>query len=501
MTAYWSRREFLAAGAALALGAPSHRWQQPRGTTARRLSASARRALGFPVPAEHFHGDSSAAAGFQVKEAPPRRHPRETRDDRRPVDWRALGRSLSRFADLRRHFIFEYYPWYAAMPYAHWEENLRHPPVDIAASSVPLLGAYDSGDVRVIEQHARWIAEAGAGAINISWWGRDDVINTRVHLIMDVMRAHDIHVAFHLEPYADDRVGRYASDIMYLLHEYGTRRRWDAFLLLEDANGKGGPVFKSFRAIVPPTSTDCLGVTRAVPDYVPDEAWRRQTDLLRTELRHDFDSVLLLGDALDTTRTAACGLDGVAVYDAFVRPSQWSSIAAGFTERDLLFSFNINPGFDKYPARGPQDVCFRPVPFEPPVGPVDWSDPVVRPAAEAASRNRILESARTTLGIQINRALANARRGFLLAYVNTFNEWHEGTAFEPARDFASLTPEERAIGYHNPTDGRWRLDLLQVLLNELRTGASNPVPEPVRRLRAGQGAQSTPAGRVPKPPA
>jgi hypothetical protein len=475
MTERWTRRAFLAAGLGLPFTAAAQR-TSVRARTAGALSASARRALGLPVPREHYRGESSIAAEARSGSLLlRRRQPGESqgaRARRRPTDWSALGRGLSQFRDLRRHFIFEYYPWYSALPYQHWDENLRTPPVDIAASSVPLLGAYDSGDVRVIEQHARWLAESGAGAINLSWWGRNNVIDTRVHLIMDVMRAHDIHVAFHLEPYADDRIHQYSSDVMYLLNEYGARRRWDAFLLLEHADGRSGPVFKSFRAILPPTSTDCLGITRAVPDFAPDDAWRRQTDHVRTELRHDFDHLWLFGDSIDATRTGACGLDGVAVYDAFVSPPAWSSIAAGFSRRGLLFSFNINPGFDKYPARGPQDVCFEPIPFEPPVGSVDWADPAARAAVEDASRDRILESARTTLDVQRSATLTNARQGFLLTYINTFNEWHEGTAFEPARAYASLTPEERAIGYHNPTNGRWRLELLASVLGDVQAGAS-----------------------------
>jgi hypothetical protein len=475
MTGRWTRRAFLASGLGLPLAAAAQ-GLPVRVPAALTLSASARRALGFPVPRELYRGESSVAAAvrsgpFQLRRRKPG-EPRGPQARRRPTDWVALGRGLSQFRDLRRHFLFEYYPWYSALPYQHWEENFRNPPVDIAASSVPLLGAYDSGDVRVIEQHARWLAESGAGAINLSWWGRDSVIDRRVHLIMDVMRAHDIHVAFHIEPYADDRIGQYASDVMYLLNEYGARRRWDAFLLLENADGQTGPVFKSFRAILPPTSTDCLGVTRAVPDFAPDDAWRRQTDQLRTGLRQDFDRLWLLGDATDAGRTSACGLDGVAVYDAFVTPPEWSSIAEAFSGRDLLFSFNINPGFDGYPARGPQGVCFEPIPFEPPVGTFDWNDPAARSAVEDASRDRILESTRTTLETQRNRALANARRGFLLTYINTFNEWHEGTAFEPAKSYANLTPEERAIGYHNPTNGRWRLDLLASVLGDLHAGAA-----------------------------
>src|SRR5512134_2041874 len=109
MPAHWSRREFLAAGVSLSVGSALQRLQPPPGAAA--LSASARRALGFPVPAEHFHGDSSVAAELRSKWTPPRRVPQEPRDARRPFDWQALGRSLSRFPDLRRHFVFEYYPW------------------------------------------------------------------------------------------------------------------------------------------------------------------------------------------------------------------------------------------------------------------------------------------------------------------------------------------------------------------------------------------------------
>ena len=44
------------------------------------------------------------------------------------------------------------------------------------------------------------MVEAGVGAINVSWWGRGSYEDRAVHLLMDVMRAHRIHVTFHLEP-------------------------------------------------------------------------------------------------------------------------------------------------------------------------------------------------------------------------------------------------------------------------------------------------------------
>ena len=110
---------------------------------------------------------------------------------------------LSRFADLRRHFVFEYYPWYRTDPWEHWPEAGHHPPADFGSNYLPALGLYDSRSTAVIEQHARWIAESGAGAIDVSWWGPDSNVNEVIPTLMDVMAAHDIHVAFYIEPYTD----------------------------------------------------------------------------------------------------------------------------------------------------------------------------------------------------------------------------------------------------------------------------------------------------------
>src|SRR5262245_2260415 len=77
----------------------------------------------------------------------------------------------ARFSDLSRHFIFEYYAWYGMNPVSHWDQDDRRPPVDLASNFMPRLGAYNSASPKVLERHAKWIREAGAGAINVSWWG------------------------------------------------------------------------------------------------------------------------------------------------------------------------------------------------------------------------------------------------------------------------------------------------------------------------------------------
>lgn len=438
-------------------------------------TAAERARLGLPDPARHRHGWSSVGAHLQAPFTPAVDGLPLEPGVRPPIAETLPAAPLptlaSRFPDLRRRIVFEYYPWYGVDPWYHWNEAGRQPPLDIAATSMPRLGPYDSRDLRVIEQHARWIADAGVGSIDLSWWGRGDVTDLAVPRIIDVMRDHDIKVAFHLEPYADGRARRYTDDIAYLLREYGDRRGWDALLLLDEGNGAVAPVFKSFRTILPPEAADCHGNVFLVPDYTPDDDWRRQTDGVREGWRRDFGHVYLLADSLDMGRTGRSGFDGIAVYDNFVAPETWPRLADDASSVGLLFSFNVNPGYDGYVLRDvPPDSCYSPPPFAPGGTHPAWDDDAGRRAAQQLALERIDASFAATTALQARAGLANASRPFFLAYVNSFNEWHEGHQFEPARDAALLTAEERRLGYHNPPDGTARLrrlgDHLQTLQSE-----------------------------------
>jgi hypothetical protein len=457
--------------------------------------SQARPYAGFPVPALHRRGDSSVGAALRSGSIPPGtalsaveqslRQPAfrpvlqsdRTLSELRPDDILVRLRTpyapvalRGRYPHLRRHFVFEYYPWYETNPYFHWAEKGYEPPYGIASTMMPALGPYSSQDAAVVEQHARWLAESGVGAIAISWWGVESNTNRATPLIMDVMKAHDIHVTFHLEPYSPNRAASYAADINYLLREYGERRRWDNFLLLDHADGTSTPVFKTFRTILPRTVVDCQGIVQTVPDYVEDDVWLRQTDAVRENAQPLFNRVVLLADSLDVGRTRAGGFDGMAIYDSFVRPTTWPQAAIDFGGNNLLYSFAINCGFDGYVPVVPAGVCDVPQPFEPPVGPIDWTSAASRSLAEEASRARVIESLNTTLALQADPQRGNWARGFFLTYLTTFNEWHEGTSFEPAKNRASLLPQERAYNYHNPENGAWRLELLKQLLSPITQG-------------------------------
>ena len=423
-----SRRAFLSA-CLTATAAPSRAW--PGATTIARPSSSA------PAPSEFPWGDVG-------------------------------GVLRSRYRDLRRHFVFEYYPWYANDPFRHWQQWGREPPTDLAANTVPLLGAYDSRSTAVIAQHARWIAESGVGVVNLSWWRPESFSDQAVHAVMDVMRDHDIQVTFHLEPYGPERVDLLSADIRYLLTEYGDKRRWDCFFLHERADGSRGPVFKIFATTLPEQITDCRGVLQDVPLYMPDTRWSRAIDQVREDQLGQFDRVTLLTDTWDAGRAKQAGLDGIAVYDPAVEPETWLDHALTASRLGLTFSFSANPGLDEIDRRKVlPDSCYSPRPFLPTMAEIDWTREDHVADAHVLSAARIRQTLEWSLYLQTHPWLGNLDAGFFLVYLTSFNEWHEGHQFEPMKDRALLSADERALGYHNPEDGAYRLRLVAELLSRL----------------------------------
>ena len=391
--------------------------------------------------------------GFQIEATAP--HGAQPDPDGSSFPWGRLRDLLhTRFRDPRRHFVFEYYPWYANDPFFHWRQQWdRNPPDDLATNTVPRLGAYDSRSTAVLEQHARWIAESGVGTIDMSWWGRGSFIDRAVHQVMDVMAAHDIHVMFHLEPYGEDRVEQFPADVLYLLEEFGERRRWDCWYFNERDGGRQAPVFKTFNTLLPERIRDCHGNLQNVTGYVPDGEWRRATDRLRDTLAGEFPDLALLSDSVDAQRARDAGFDGVAPYGPLTDRSTWLGTALAASRLGLAFSFN--PGLDEIDRRTvPPDSCYAPRPFLPPTRPFEWSDPLERERAAGLAERQIDETLQWALLLQTDPWLVRDLDFFLL-FICSFNEWHEGHQFET--DEGRRLPDAGRAGAQLPQPARRRV--------------------------------------------
>ena len=118
---------------------------------------------------------------------------------------------------------------------------------------------------------------------------------------------------------------------------------------------------------------------------------RAQTDAVRDALRHDFDHVTLLADSLEFARTPASGFDGIGIYDNYVGPETYARYATGASRAGLVFSFNVNPGFDGIQPRAIPD-CYSAPAFAPAAAALDFTRADDRERAALLSQQRISAS-------------------------------------------------------------------------------------------------------------
>ena len=355
------------------------------------------------------------------------------------------------YPDLARHFVFEYYPLVAIpgfrpLDLLNMAPAPRHrEPLRAEARTVRRAAGVRPRAARAVDQGRR---RGGGGALVVgpgSWQDR------AVSLILDVLSAHDLKATFALEPYTDDRGSHYSDDILYLLREYGEKRRWDAFLLLRNADGRAGPVFKSFGTILPETSTDCLGEP-------PGVRLHRRRRLAPPDGRAAEHAARGLRPRRHCSRTRSSSLarrrpasTASASTTTSSRPSA-TAARRGRLARGAPVLVQRQPGLRPDRAAGhASDPCYAPRDFAPPVAGLDFASATGRERAAQASAERIRASWEATLDVQLDPALTNARRGFLLVYLNSFNEWHEGHAFEPMKDAAELSAESAPSATATPS--------------------------------------------------
>jgi glycoprotein endo-alpha-1,2-mannosidase len=294
---------------------------------------------------------------------------------------------------VERRVLAFYYPWYGvpdgpggAGKTVHWGK-IDGRNKDIAASThYPALGAYDSHDPAVIEQHCQWAKAAHIDTFIVSWWGHGDYTDRAMPLILDGCKRHGLKACIYYERVPKPQTAEAAAqDIIKVLEKYGSH---EAHLKVD-----GKPVVFIYGRAVGE-----IGLT----------GWLEAIKLIKAGFK---DGAVILGDqfsygsarvfdGLHTYNTAGSlkglSLDALDKWASGTYPS-WVRLA---DQAGKISTVTVIPGYDDTKIRTPGLAVAR---FD-----------------------------GDSYRIQWQRAIEADPHWVL---ITSFNEWHEGSEIEPSAEF------------------------------------------------------------------
>ncbi|MBN1507314.1 MAG: hypothetical protein JW955_10735 [Sedimentisphaerales bacterium] len=296
-------------------------------------------------------------------------------------------------AQVERRVLTFYYPWYGvpdgpggAGRTVHWGTiNARNR--DISESThYPALGAYDSHDPAVVEQHCQWAEAAHLDAFIVSWWGHGDYTDRAMPLILDGCKRHGLKACIYYETVARPKTADAAAqDILRVLNKYGSH---EAHLKVD-----GKPVVFIYGRAVGE-----LGLT----------GWLEAARLIKVGYK---DGAVILGDQF--SYGAARVFDGLHTYntagslaglslDAVDKwaPGTYQGWVQLADQAGKISTITVIPGYDDTKIRTPGLAVAR---FEGELYRIQWQ------RAIEADPHWVL--------------------------ITSFNEWHEGSEIEPSVEF------------------------------------------------------------------
>ncbi|OHB62733.1 MAG: hypothetical protein A2Y76_10275, partial [Planctomycetes bacterium RBG_13_60_9] len=294
---------------------------------------------------------------------------------------------------VERRVMAFYYPWYGIPSgpggngrTVHWG-TIDAANKDISESThYPALGAYDSHDPAVIEQHCAWAEAAHIDALIVSWWGHGDYTDLAMRRIFDGCKRHGMKACVYYETVRRPQTAQAAAqDILGMLNEYG---RFQAYLKVD-----GKPVvFVYGRAL------DELGLAGWLEAHqLIDEGFDAGAVLIGDQFSYGsarvFDGVhtyntagSLAGKSLDEVQKWATGAYG-----------PWVQLA---DKAGVISTITVIPGYDDTKIRTPGLAVDR---FDGELYRIQWQQAI------AADPHWVL--------------------------ITSFNEWHEGSEIEPSAEF------------------------------------------------------------------
>ncbi|HNS21091.1 MAG TPA: hypothetical protein PKH24_11365 [Sedimentisphaerales bacterium] len=291
---------------------------------------------------------------------------------------------------MSRRVLAFYYPWYGtpdgpggAGRTIHWG-NMDAADHDISESThYPALGAYDSHDPAVIDQHCRWAKAAQIDTFIVSWWGHGDYTDLAMPRILSACQTHGLKACIYYETVPQPQTAQTAAqDILRVLAKYGSH---EAYLKVDTAP----VVFIYGRAV------EELGLL----------GWREAVQLIKAGRR---TGATILGDQF--SYGAARVFDGVHTYNtagslsslslddaekwAANTYAHWAQLA---DEAEAISTITVIAGYDDTKIRTPGLAVER---FNGDLYRIEWEQAI------AADPHWVL--------------------------ITSFNEWHEGSEIEPS---------------------------------------------------------------------
>jgi glycoprotein endo-alpha-1,2-mannosidase len=296
-------------------------------------------------------------------------------------------------AQIERRVLTFYYPWYGvpegpggAGKTVHWGK-IDAANKDISQSThYPALGAYDSHDPAVIDQHCRWAKAAHVDTFIVSWWGHGDYTDRAMPKILDGCKQHGLKACIYYERVPNPQTAQTAAqDIIRVLEKYGSH---EAHLKVD-----GKPVvFIYGRALGQLGLTGWLEAVKLIKAGYPGGAV-----ILGDQFSYGAARVF---DGVHTYNTAG-SLKGLSL-DALEKwaPATYGSWVELADGAGKISTVTVIPGYDDTKIRTPGLAVDR---FDGDLYRVQW-----RHAVEADPH---------------------------WVLITSFNEWHEGSEIEPSVQF------------------------------------------------------------------
>jgi len=337
-----------------------------------------------------------------------------------PVIAEGVKPTLSEFAKsqaARRYFrvphkVFAfYYTWYGTPEghgqWTHWE-GVNTEKKEIASSThYPALGAYDSYDPQVIEQHITLAKSHGVDGFICTWWRQRDIHDQALQKVLEIAAKKKFEVTIYWETTrgGDDTIKRAVSDVLYVLEKYGSH---PAFLKIG-----GKPVLFVYGRV--------MGEVRA-------DQWPEIITTIRERYGKDF---LLIADGYKESNADI--FDGIHIYNPAGQLKGKSPDEMRTWGRE---SYAAAVRMAKNRAR---ISCVTVIP--------GYDDTKIRKPGLRTERHD-----GQTYGVLWEEAIAADPDWILLT---SWNEWHEGSEIEPSLEdgdkYLTLTDKYAAQFKKHPT--------------------------------------------------